>query len=48
MPSIENERLKRLLGQKTDEVECLQEAVRIDRDKKLISRHPLLGVEDFE
>ena len=41
-------RLERLLGQKTEEVECLKEAVRIGREKKLISRQPLLGVEDFE
>lgn len=41
-------RLERLLGQKTEEVECLKEAVRIGRKKKLISRQPLLGVEGFE
>lgn len=41
-------RLERLLGQKTEEVECLKEAVRIGREKKLISRQPLPGVEDFE
>jgi transposase len=41
-------RLERLLGQKTEEVEVLKEAVRIGREKKLISRQPLLGVEDFE
>lgn len=41
-------RLERLLGQKTEEVEILKEAVRIGREKKLISRQPLLGVEDFE
>jgi transposase len=41
-------RLERLLGQKTEEVECLKEAVKIAREKKLISRKPLRGVEDFE
>ena len=41
-------RLERLLGQKTEEVEILKEAVKIGREKKLISRQPLLGVEDFE
>lgn len=41
-------RLERLLGQKTEEVEVLKEAVRIAREKKLISRKPLEGVEGFE
>lgn len=41
-------RLERLLGMKTEEVECLKEAVRIGREKKLISRAPLFGIEDFE
>lgn len=41
-------RLERLLGQKTGEVECLKETIRIGREKKLISRQPLGGVEDFE
>ncbi len=41
-------RLERLLGMKTEEVEVLKEAVRIGREKKLISRSPLRGVEDFE
>jgi transposase len=41
-------RLERLLGQKTEEVEILKEAVRIGREKKLISRAPLLGLGDFE
>ena len=35
-------RLERLLGQKTEEVEILKEAVRIGREKKLIWRNPLL------
>ena len=41
-------RLERLLGQKTEEVEILKEAVRIGREKKLISRKPLEGLDDFE
>ena len=41
-------RLERLLGQKTEEVECLKEAIRIGREKKLISRQPLRGLGDFE
>lgn len=41
-------RLERILGRKTEEVEILKEAVRIGREKKLISRMPLAGVEDFE
>lgn len=41
-------RLERLLGMKTEEVEVLKEAVRIGREKKLISRKPLVGLEDFE
>jgi transposase len=40
--------LERILGQKTVENEILKEAVRIGREKKLISRQPLLGVADFE
>ncbi len=40
--------LERLQGRKTMEVECLKEAVRIGREKKLISREPLHGVEDFK
>ncbi|RYF46306.1 MAG: IS3 family transposase, partial [Cytophagaceae bacterium] len=41
-------RLERLLGMKTEEVEVLKEAVRIGREKKLISRAPLLGIGGFE
>lgn len=41
-------RLERILGQKTEEVEILKEAVRIGREKKLISRKPLEGVESFD
>jgi transposase len=39
--------LERLLGRKTEEVEILKEAVRIGREKKLISRAPLPGIEDL-
>ena len=41
-------RLERLLGQKTEDVEILKETIRIAREKKLISRAPLVGVEDFQ
>lgn len=41
-------RLENILGRKTEEVEVLREAVRLGREKKLISRAPLRGVEDFE
>ena len=41
-------KLERILGKKTLEVEILKEAVTIGREKKLISRQPLFGVEDFE
>lgn len=37
-----NRELERLLGKKTMENEILQDAVRIGREKKLISRMPLL------
>jgi len=39
--------LERLLGRKTVEVEILKEAVQLGREKKLISRQPLLGLDDF-
>jgi len=38
--------LERLLGRKTMELEILKEAVRIAREKKLISRVPLLPEDD--
>jgi len=41
-------RLERLIGRLTEENDILKEAVRIAREKKLISRKPLVGVEDFE
>jgi transposase len=40
--------LERMLGKKTLENEILKEAVKIGREKKLISRQPLLGLEDLE
>lgn len=40
--------LERLLGRKTIEVEILKEAVELGREKKLISRAPLQGVEGFK
>lgn len=40
--------LERMLGKKTLENEILKEAVRIGREKKLISRQPLPGLEDLE
>jgi transposase len=39
--------LERLLGKKTMEVEILKDAIRIAREKKLISRVPLLGRDDI-
>jgi transposase len=40
-------RLERLLGQKTEDIEVLREAVRIGREKKLISRPPLQKKSDL-
>ena len=40
--------LERILGQKTLDNEILREAVRIGREKKLISRQPLPGLEDLD
>ena len=40
--------LERVLGQKTMDIEILREAVKIGREKKLISRQPLLGLEDLD
>lgn len=37
-------RLERLLGQKTEEVEILKEAVRLSREKKQIWRNPYIGL----
>lgn len=42
------QKLERVLGQKTMDIEILREAVRIGREKKLISRQPLVGLEDLE
>lgn len=41
-------RLERALGRKALENEILREAVEIGREKKLISRQPLPGLDDFE
>lgn len=41
-------KLERVLGQKTLENEILKEAVKLGREKKLISRQPLQGLDDFE
>ena len=43
----EIKQLRQLLGKKSLQVELLQEAVEIGREKKLISRQPLLGVDDI-
>ena len=40
--------LERMLGRKTLENEILRDAVKLGREKKLISRQPLLGVEGME
>ena len=40
--------LEAALGRKTLDVDVLKEAVKIGREKKLISRQPLAGLEDFE
>ena len=40
--------LEQILGQKTVENEILKEAVKLGREKKLISRQPLRGISDFE
>lgn len=39
-------RLERLLGQKTEEVEILKEAVRMTHEKKQIWRNPYIGTGD--
>jgi len=39
--------LQRLLGKKTMEVEILKDAIRIAREKKLLSRVPLLKKDDI-
>jgi transposase len=40
--------LERALGKSTMKVEVLKEAVRIGREKKLISQKPLVGLDDFQ
>lgn len=39
--------LERMLGKKTIQVEILKDAVELAREKKLISRQPLLGIDDI-
>lgn len=39
--------LERLLGKKTEQVEILREAIELAREKKLISRQSLSGVDDI-
>jgi transposase len=41
-------RLERLLGQKTEEVEILKEAIKIGREKKLIWHKPLPSIGGFQ
>ena len=41
-------KLERMLGRKTVENEILREAVELAREKKLISRQPLPGVEGMD
>lgn len=40
--------LERALGRKSLENDVLKEAVRIGREKKLVSRQLLVGMEDFQ
>ena len=40
--------LERALGRKTLDVEILKATVELAREKKLISRQPLVGLDDFE
>lgn len=40
--------LEAALGRKTLDNEILKEAVKLGREKKLILRQPLVGLEDFE
>ena len=42
------QQLEKVLGRKTLENEILKETVRIGREKKLVSRKPLQGIEDFQ
>jgi|SRR3989338_652425 len=43
----EVKQLQRLVGKKSQQIEILQEAIEIAREKKLISRQPLPGVDDI-
>lgn len=40
--------LQRMLGKQSMHLEILKEAVTLGREKKLISRSPLFGIEGFE
>jgi transposase len=40
--------LEKVLGRKTLENEILKEAIKLGREKKLVSREPLQGLEDFQ
>ena len=39
--------LERLLGKKSAQIEILKDAIEIAREKKLISRQPLPGIDDI-
>ena len=41
------QQLERLLGRKSLQIDILQEAIELAREKKLISRQPLPGVDDI-
>jgi len=43
----ENQRLQRLLGKQSLQIELLQEGLEIAREKKLISQKPLPGEKNF-
>ena len=43
----QNQQLQRLLGKKSLQIDLLQEAIELAREKKLISRQPLPGVDDI-
>ena len=45
---VKIKQLEQLLGRKSVDIEILKEAVKLGREKKLISRQPLLGLDDFE
>lgn len=43
----QNQQLQRLLGKKALQIDLLQEAIELAREKKLISRQPLPDVDDI-